>query len=151
MIVVVMHRSNRLRLALVLLALLPGLLFQGGGSLHVCLHDWMDIQDACQEGVTASAPSPGGGGSCCTGERAPTEGPVLADGHDCQGCCIELSSEGAELPAPPASLGEHAPCLAAPAHWASVAMPAPPVRPWTPRAVVSTSRLPGRAPTPLRI
>lgn len=142
-----MLRSTRLRFALVLFVLLPGLLFQGGETLRVCLHDWVDYEDGCCEEVPSLPP----GGDCCAEGGKEPEGPALAGGHECGGCCIELGTDGAELSAPAPKAGGHSLCLALPVRNVAARWTAPPVRRLTPRPAPSACVPPERAPTPLRI
>ena len=146
-----MSRPTRLHLALVLVALLPGLLLQGGESLRVCLHDWMDYEDGCQEAVAHLMPSTAPGDDCCAENRDVSQGLDHAAGHECGGCCIEIGSYGAEPSTPPPTADGDTLCPAAPLHHVAVLLPAPPVRRLTPRTVVPARTPPGRAPTPLRI
>jgi len=148
--VAVTSRSNRLRISLALLALLPGLLLQGGETLRVCLHDWIEFQDDCQEAAAPSSPAVAPGGDCCAEDEAGPEGPALAGGHECGACCIELGSESRELSPPPTDDG-HAHGLAVPVQRVVALLPAAPHRGLTPRTPVLAHAPPGRAPTPLRI
>jgi len=143
-----MSRSLRLRFALVLAALLPGLFFRGGETMRLCLHDWIDFQDGCEEVASSCAPSVGG--SCCATERSGAEEPALARGHECQGCCIEIGSEGGELSTPPAADGYALLSTTAMDRVVGL-LPVTPLRRPMPRTFVPSRTLPGRAPTPLRI
>lgn len=146
-----MSESIRLRLSFVFLALLPGLLFQAGESLSVCLHDWIDFEDGCQEALAEAAESTASE-SCCSEGRSTPEGPDLASGHECGGCCFELGSERADVSTPPPAADAHSLCPAAPMHEVAARYPAAPARRLTtPRVLALARKLPGHAPTPLRI
>ncbi len=136
-----------MRLVLVVLAMIPGLLFRGGDSLHMCLHDWIDYQDGCT-GVSESHEVAGG---CCTEPTSAPDLSVATPDHECEGCCFDIRVDRTGLRTPQSAdsgLALAPPPLlpVAAARWF-----APPVRRIAPPAVVLAGPPPGRAPTPLRI
>lgn len=149
-----MSRSSRLRFSLLLVALLPGLLFQSGESLRVCLHDWIDFQDGCQETAALDVPPAAPGGSCCTDDRTGPEEPDRAEPRECGacgGCCIEIGVDRAELSTTPPAVEGPFLDLALPVHHVAARFPAAALRPLKPRTLALANPPPGRAPTPLRI
>lgn len=80
-----MGSPMRFRLALLMLALLPGLGLAGVGGLRVCLSVVLGGVDCC-------TPVAEGVASCC-GEDAPQSdapSPLGAPQGDCTWCCVEL-------------------------------------------------------------
>lgn len=154
-----MARPDRLHIALVCLALLPGLLFRGGESMRLCLHSWIDIEDGCS-GSTAChtppaepTPAAASGGCCSEGKEAPEEHdePEAPADKDCGGCCIEIHPEGAQLAALPPDAGVQALCQVPPAIRFPVFWPNAPARRPSLRPSPRVCRPPAHAPTPLRI
>ena len=90
-------------------------------------------------------------GCCAEEEEEQQPAPALAGAHECGGCCFELGSDGVEFPTLPPAAGVQDPGPAAPMLDVTLPWSAPVVRRLTPRPIVPPRRLPGRAPTPLRI
>ena len=145
-----MTLSARLRYALVLFAILPGLLFQGGGLLRVCLHDWIDYEDSCTE-AAAELPSTSSCADCCSDGQDLTEQPDHLAADNCNHCCIEIGCEGVSHSTPPSDTRVDSLCTTPQVYHVVVKLPAPSAPLLTPRPVFQGNAPPGRAPTPLRI
>lgn len=146
-----MLRSPRLRFALVLLAILPGLLFQGVGTLRVCLHDWTDLADECIEATDCCAPIATHAQDCCAinGAEAEETASVYADA--CEGCCIQIGSDSAVRLTPPSEMRGDFVSYTAPIERIAFEVPVPSTNWSTARPVIPVRTQPRHAPTPLRI
>jgi hypothetical protein len=133
------------RWVLIVCALLPAFLSGGVETLRVCLHDWGDFRDACEE---AAAPVSDG---CCSGDREEREGPALDGGHPCHGCCIEIARGGDELSATPSAAERPDFGVALFAQRAGDRVVPRPAREPARRAVAPPRAPPEWVPTPLRI
>jgi hypothetical protein len=132
---------GKLRIAALLGLLIPGLLMPRGETLRVCLHDWFGFVDACSEMATAAE------ASCCEPEPVDL---ALSGGHECQGCCFEISNGAGETPALASAVQGALAGLPAPERLPA-AMAWPAVRIPVPHRGTRLVAPPGRAPSPLRI
>jgi hypothetical protein len=130
---------HTLRLVALLGLLLPGLLVPQGETLRVCLHDWFGFADACGDVAPET--------SCCA--QAPAE-LALSEGHECQGCCFEITNDACETPVPSGFGHSASAILLAPERRPSV-MAWPALRARVPYRSALIVAPPGRAPSPLRI
>ena len=120
--------STRLRSALVLLAILPGLLFQGVGMLRVCVHDWIDFKDHCVEAGACCAPAIPADDDCCAGCGGEPESPTHLEVGACADCCIAIHCDSESRSTLPPEPLEDSLCYAAPVERVAFRLQAPPAR-----------------------
>lgn len=132
--------ATRFRLLALLALVLPGLFLPRAQMLHLCVQDWLALEQGC------CAPEIERG--CCAG-TAQDAGP--AAGHECGDCCYDIPANRSETPAPTGEVQDLAASLAPPPAPHEARVVEPPARRHAPSRAPREFAPPGRAPLPLRI